>query len=255
MTLEDKPLLSDIVFLRAWVAVDIPHLYNTMTNLLAPAVRPTNAAAITRKGSAKGRDEDTEAAAEAADGQFQQQQVAAAAATAAAAASGAPFIAALQFSGGRPGYIFKKGHKGLGYYQDAGPFATPAAAAAAVYPPPPGAAAAVGVTSDADGGGSGGWVGMRTVAELRRAAGVGASRQSDSLYRQIERAPRVFNPLKVPTKLQAALPFKTKPKVVRGVGFRYQFSACRGQCGQGRYVVHGRWFCLHSLQTAASLRT
>jgi hypothetical protein len=55
---------------------------------------------------------------------------------------------------------------------------------------------------------------MRTVAELRRAAGVGAPRETDSLYRPIERAPRVFNPLKVPAKLQAALPFKTKPKLV-----------------------------------------
>jgi ribosome biogenesis protein BMS1 len=55
---------------------------------------------------------------------------------------------------------------------------------------------------------------MRTVAELRRQAGVGAPREADSLYKKIERAPRVFNPLKVPAKLQAALPFKTKPKVV-----------------------------------------
>jgi ribosome biogenesis protein BMS1 len=52
---------------------------------------------------------------------------------------------------------------------------------------------------------------------LRRAAGVGAPREADSLYKQIKRAPRVFNPLKVPMKLQAALPFKTKPKVVIGV--------------------------------------
>lgn len=36
-TFEDKPLLSDIVFLRAWVAVDLPRFYNPVTNLLAPA--------------------------------------------------------------------------------------------------------------------------------------------------------------------------------------------------------------------------
>ena len=36
-TFEDKPLLSDIVFLRAWVAVDLPRFYNPITNLLAPA--------------------------------------------------------------------------------------------------------------------------------------------------------------------------------------------------------------------------
>lgn len=43
---------------------------------------------------------------------------------------------------------------------------------------------------------------MRTVAELRRALGVGAPRNSDSLYRPIERAPRKFNPLKIPRALQ-----------------------------------------------------
>ncbi len=36
-TFEDKPLLSDIVFLRAWVVVDLPRFYNPVTNLLAPA--------------------------------------------------------------------------------------------------------------------------------------------------------------------------------------------------------------------------
>ena len=36
-TFEDKPLLSDIVFLRAWVAVYLPRFYNPVTNLLAPA--------------------------------------------------------------------------------------------------------------------------------------------------------------------------------------------------------------------------
>lgn len=39
-TFEDKPLMSDIVFLRAWIAVDLPKFYNPVTNLLAPAVRP-----------------------------------------------------------------------------------------------------------------------------------------------------------------------------------------------------------------------
>lgn len=32
---EDKILSSDIVFLRAWVAVDIPRFFNPVTNLLA----------------------------------------------------------------------------------------------------------------------------------------------------------------------------------------------------------------------------
>lgn len=57
---------------------------------------------------------------------------------------------------------------------------------------------------------------MKNVADLRRALGIGAPRDSDSLYRKIDRAPRKFNPLKIPKKLQAALPFKTKPKVESG---------------------------------------
>ena len=55
-----------------------------------------------------------------------------------------------------------------------------------------------------------GWSGMRTVAQLRRELGVGAPRDSDSLYMPIERAPRKFNPLKIPETLQALLPFKSK---------------------------------------------
>lgn len=34
---EDKVLLSDLIFLRAWLAVDLPRFYNPVTNLLAPA--------------------------------------------------------------------------------------------------------------------------------------------------------------------------------------------------------------------------
>lgn len=48
----------------------------------------------------------------------------------------------------------------------------------------------------------GGWTGMRTVAQLRRELGVGAPRDSDSLYKPIERGPRKFNPLKIPKSLQ-----------------------------------------------------
>lgn len=39
-TFEDKPLMSDIIFLRAWIGVDLPKFYNPVTNLLAPAVKP-----------------------------------------------------------------------------------------------------------------------------------------------------------------------------------------------------------------------
>lgn len=57
---------------------------------------------------------------------------AAAPAPAAAAAAGGLFIAAASFTGARPGYVFKSGSKGLGYYQDFTPAGlAPAAAAAA----------------------------------------------------------------------------------------------------------------------------
>jgi ribosome biogenesis protein BMS1 len=119
---------------------------------------------------------------------------------AAEAHAGADFVPAASFGGARPGYAFKAGSAGLGYYREgAGVDAdaksgnnaaagTGAPATAGALPGPPG---------------GGGWVGMRTVAELRREAGVGAPRDADSLYRPIERAPRRFNPLKIPKALQA----------------------------------------------------
>ena len=39
-TFEDKPLMSDIIFLRAWIGVDLPKFYNPVTNLLVPPVKP-----------------------------------------------------------------------------------------------------------------------------------------------------------------------------------------------------------------------
>lgn len=39
-TFEDKPLMSDIIFLRAWVQVELPRLYNPVTNALAPLRLP-----------------------------------------------------------------------------------------------------------------------------------------------------------------------------------------------------------------------
>lgn len=38
-TFEDKPLMSDIVMLKAWVAVDLPRFYNPVTNLLSEPER------------------------------------------------------------------------------------------------------------------------------------------------------------------------------------------------------------------------
>lgn len=56
------------------------------------------------------------------------------------------------------------------------------------------------------------WRGMRTVAELRREQAIPIPVNPNSVYKPIERVERVFQPLKVPRKLQAALPFKSKPK-------------------------------------------
>jgi len=182
VTFEDKPLLSDIVFLRAWVAVDIPKLYNTMTNLLAPTIKPANAAAVSRKGHSKQLQDGL---------QQQQQQLPLAAAD---GDDGVPaddgFSPAARFAGARAGFVFKKGESGLGYYRDLGPtkqqwqqwqqqqlISAHAAAASA------GAGETRADHSSAAAAGGDGWVGMRTVAELRRAAGVGAPRLSDSLYR------------------------------------------------------------------------
>ena len=47
---------------------------------------------------------------------------------------------------------------------------------------------------------------MKTVAQLRRERGIGAPRNPDSLYHKIERAPRKFNPLKIPKALQVPMP-------------------------------------------------
>jgi ribosome biogenesis protein BMS1 len=100
----------------------------------------------------------------------------------------------------------------------------------------------------------GGWLGMRTVAQLRRAAGVGAPRQPDSLYRPVERRPRRFNPLKIPSALQArATPLPRPaphapgcpglaPPAVRQASPRLPPSAPRprGRCGHCQAVCMRR---------------
>ncbi|XP_024524111.1 ribosome biogenesis protein bms1 [Selaginella moellendorffii] len=57
------------------------------------------------------------------------------------------------------------------------------------------------------------WKGMKTVAELRSEQNVSVPVNKNSLYRPTERQPRRFNPLQIPKALQAALPFKSKPKL------------------------------------------
>jgi ribosome biogenesis protein BMS1 len=205
--------------------VPLPRLHNPMTDLLAPAPK---ARALRGPRDRRAGPYPTPTDADAEDGGAAEQL------------PGPPdggsdgeqedgFETAARFAGARPGWVFKKGPSGVGYYRDDGSSAAVKRAAAE-------AAAAVASGSGRSGGGSGlaaaagaaGWVGMRTVAELRREAGVGAPREPDSIYRPIERGTRVFNPLKVPNKLQAALPFKTKPKVV---------GADRGLRGRGALAL------------------
>lgn len=56
------------------------------------------------------------------------------------------------------------------------------------------------------------WQGMKTVAELRKEHNLPIPVNKDSVYKPIERQKRKFNPLVIPKSLQAALPFKSKPK-------------------------------------------
>ena len=194
ISFEDKPLLSDVVFLRAWVVVDLPRACVPVTDLLAPAAGV---------GRVRGKRDDDKGDA-------------AAPTTPPPAGASAPPTAAFDpapsFRGARAGWVYGTGARGTGYYRDdggaggrqtraRGPEDAAAAPATGAHPTTP--------TPPTDQG----WVAVRTVAELRRAAGVGAPRAKDSLYREIDRpAKRVFNPLRVPKSLQAALPFKSKPR-------------------------------------------
>ncbi|KAJ0969389.1 hypothetical protein J5N97_022266 [Dioscorea zingiberensis] len=56
------------------------------------------------------------------------------------------------------------------------------------------------------------WQGMKTVAELRKENNLPIPYNKDSVYKPVERKPRKFNPLVIPRKLQAELPFASKPK-------------------------------------------
>ncbi|KAI2624325.1 DUF663-domain-containing protein [Hypoxylon sp. NC1633] len=54
------------------------------------------------------------------------------------------------------------------------------------------------------------WQAMRLTGEVRRAQGIPTPQDRNSKYRQIERATRHFNSLKVPRALAAELPFKSQ---------------------------------------------
>ncbi|KAK3620595.1 Glycoside hydrolase 2 (Mannanase, beta-galactosidase) [Elasticomyces elasticus] len=73
------------------------------------------------------------------------------------------------------------------------------------------------VTNLLEGDGSGGrenvlegWMGMRLTGQVRAELGVPTPKVKDSAYRPVVREERHFNPLRVPRKLQADLPFKSQ---------------------------------------------
>ena len=155
-TFEDKILYKDIVFTRSWIAVDVPRLYNPVSNLLqvlgsGNEVHQTNAGA-----------ESSDAAKRA-------------------------FVPSSTFDGFKEGFVFTTGEQGLGYYADK----TIQGSADVKSTMPL----------------------MKTVAQLRRERNLGAPVNRDSLYTQIDRPKqRLFNPLQIPKKLEAALPYRSKPK-------------------------------------------
>ncbi len=55
---------------------------------------------------------------------------------------------------------------------------------------------------------------MRLTGEVRRAEGLKPPVDSNSVYKKIERPARNFNPLVIPKRLQAALPYASKPKLM-----------------------------------------
>ena len=199
-TFEDKPLLSDIVFLRAWIAVDIPKFSNPVTDLLGPRMLEAKRDEKVRK-----KKTNDDAVSGAADGVES---------TGPASRSGlddsnVAYEPCHKFLGPKKGYVFTMGSKGLGYYEDVGMHRSATAKSSDST-----RGFENGVDDGANVGARGtGWVSMKTVADIRREKNIGAPRLNDSLYRDIERKPKVFNPLKVPKSLQAELPFKSKPKI------------------------------------------
>ncbi|KAF8579811.1 DUF663-domain-containing protein [Ramaria rubella] len=59
------------------------------------------------------------------------------------------------------------------------------------------------------------WSGMRLTGQVRRDGGLKTPLDVNSTYKRIERPSRRFNPLKVPRKLQTALPYASKPKLMK----------------------------------------
>lgn len=66
------------------------------------------------------------------------------------------------------------------------------------------------VTNLLETGEGGSWSGMRLTGQVRAEQGIPTPKVKNSAYRPVEREDRHFNPLRVPRKLQADLPFKSQ---------------------------------------------
>lgn len=189
--------VADSMTHRPCCQVDIPKLFNPVTNLLAPQRQLPRLPKPGKQQLLSNEEANGDTASlPPANGAHAAEEGGGVNGAGSAPPSGKLYVASAKFSGRRPGYVFKLGSQGLGYYWDT-----------AVAPAPMqqqqqqeadlDTDAVAAPTADGDEGEEAGWRSMKTVAQLRRAAGVGAPRLSDSLYRPVERAPRKFNPLKV----------------------------------------------------------
>ncbi|KAF2821126.1 DUF663-domain-containing protein [Ophiobolus disseminans] len=68
---------------------------------------------------------------------------------------------------------------------------------------------------DKDAGESTSWTGMRLTGAVRHALSLPTPAIKNSAYRPIARETRVFNPLRIPRKLAANLPFKSQPATMK----------------------------------------
>jgi ribosome biogenesis protein BMS1 len=62
------------------------------------------------------------------------------------------------------------------------------------------------------------WAGMRLTGQVRRERGLAAPSVVNSAYKPVERPGRRFNPLRIPKRLQAALPYASKPRTMKPQG-------------------------------------
>ncbi len=173
---EDKILLSDIVFCRTWAPVDIPRVCLPVENLLHPPPAP-RALADKKPAPAEGDDHHNHDDDAGGDSHSDSDR-----------------------DGNGDGDGDGDGDSGAEEGEDDGGELEPE-------------------RQDDDEGASrfvdptGGLPLMRPIRHIRKALAIPTdSAREDSLYRPIERVERKFNPLHIPKKLQAQLPFASKPK-------------------------------------------